>query len=583
MKNKITTQEVFECTSNGVVVTDIDGRVVLINHNALKKLKTEKNGIIGKDISDVLQTTGHRVFECLKTGREHLGQVETNGRAQFIVNITPIIEGQEIIGAVINFQPIQQFENSARRLESFQRITKQLEIVFETSFDGIWICDGSGKILALNRASERLNGVRADEVIGKNVEIMIQKNIVDSNITPDVIRTRQSISKMQFIKRTGRYLMVTGNPAFDEGGNLILVVVNERDMTQLNTLQKKLEKTRLEKEKISIQLEEMNVNTLKGQNVIAENKKMRQIYHTTLKLSQYEVSNILILGETGTGKGLMSKFIYRNSPRVNKAFIQINCAALPESLLEAELFGYEKGAFTGARAHGKVGRFELAHNGILFLDEIGDMPISIQAKLLTYLDDYEIVRLGGTRPIKIDCLILAATNQNLERLVKAKKFRRDLYHRLNSFTIQIPPLIERPEDTFELTHHYLAVYNRKYRKRKIIRSEGIKALQNHAFPGNVRELKNIIKEAVVLCEAPLIDQFVIDKLEETAVESMANLPVTRIDVPFCLQRKMNAFEKQLLSAATKRCHSTNELARTIEISQATAFRKMKKHGLSFQK
>lgn len=584
MKNKITVQEVFEFTSNCVIATDDKGLVVLINRNALKLLKKENDIVIGKDVNDVLQTAGHMVFNCLKTGCAEIGQVEGINDAKFIVNITPIIvEEKKIIGTIIVFQHIQQFETSAYRLKSFQRITKQLEIVFETSFDGIIILDGTGKILALNRASEQLNAIKAEEVIGKNVRILTQKNIVDSTIAPDVIHSRQTISKMQFIKRTGRYLMVTGNPVFDKNGDLILVVVNERDITQLNALRKTLMKTQMEKEKVSSKLEEMNRAELNAQNVIAQSKNAQEVYNIALKLSRNEISNILILGETGTGKGLAGKFIHSNSPRAIKAFIHINCAALPESLLEAELFGYEKGAFTGASEQGKVGLFELANGGMLFLDEIGDMPMKIQSKLLKYLDDFKITRLGGTQAKKINCLILAATNQDLQELVKAKRFRKDLFHRLNSFTIRIPPLRERTGDIFELTHHYLGLYNRKYQQKKVVRSEGIKALQNYNFPGNIRELKNIIKEAIVLSEKHTIDEFLIAKLQETKGEQMLNSQHASVNMPFSLSSKVNAFEKQLISDAVLECRSTNDLARILDISQATAFRKMRKHGLSFQK
>ncbi|MEJ2731939.1 MAG: sigma 54-interacting transcriptional regulator, partial [Deltaproteobacteria bacterium] len=181
-----------------------------------------------------------------------------------------------------------------------------------------------------------------------------------------------------------------------------------------------------------------------------------------------EASNILILGETGTGKGLLAKLIHQFSHRKKKPFIQINCAALPETLLEAELFGYEKGAFTGAREHGKIGLFELAHEGTLFLDEIGDLPLAVQAKLLKYLDDHEIMRLGVIKPKPVDCTIIAATNRNLEASSRQRKFRQDLFFRLNTFVIQTPPLRERPDDIFELVNHLLAKYNRHYVLRRRI-------------------------------------------------------------------------------------------------------------------
>jgi transcriptional regulator with PAS, ATPase and Fis domain len=278
---------------------------------------------------------------------------------------------------------------------------------------------------------------------------------------------------------------------------------------------------------------------------------------------------------------MLSQFIHQNSPRANRPFIPINCAALPESLLEAELFGYEKGAFTGAKQSGKIGLFELANAGTLFLDEIGDIPISVQAKLLKYLDDYEIMRLGGTKPRKIDCLLVAATNQNLGMMVKNKQFRQDLFHRLNTFTIVIPPLRERQEDIFALTNHFLTVFNRKYKKKNVIHAKGMTILQNHPFPGNVRELMNILRETVVMCDNRAIDEFIISKLDNAQTELQNSYD--NFSIPLSIKDRINNFERESLIKLAKNCSSTYELAKELKISQATVFRKLKKHGLTLGK
>lgn len=478
---------------------------------------------------------------------------------------------------------IKQKKNKyVQKLSSFQKFGHQLEVVFETSADGIWICSWEGKILALNRASERLNGVKAKDVIGKDVSVMVDKNIVDVNITPDVINRKQAISKMQYIKRTGRHLMVTGTPAFDDSGNLELVVVNERDMTELNSLQKELKKVQFEKKQILNKLKSFKLMDDSASGIVSEAFIMNQTFETALKLSKHEVSNILILGATGVGKGLMCKYIQQNSPRNNNAFVKINCAALPESLLEAELFGYERGAFTGASEKGKPGLFEVANNGTLFLDEIGDMPLSIQSKLLKYLDDHEIMRLGGTKTQKIDCLIIAATNKNLNVLVKEKRFRRDLLHRINNFVIKIPPLRERSDDILALTHLFLEGYNNKYNTKKELHQEGMKALHSHHFPGNTRELKNLIEEATLLSNETFIDHYLIDKLKDNRQKFMNTEQTRHITKGSSLQSKLNMIEKELLSEAVMQCSSTTELAKQLSISQATASRKMKKYGLKFR-
>ena len=298
-----------------------------------------------------------------------------------------------------------------------------------------------------------------------------------------------------------------------------------------------------------------------------------------LKLAQMEVSNILIQGESGTGKGLLAKFIHRNSPRHNKPFIQINCATIPENLLEAELFGYEKGAFTGAHQRGKAGLFELAHGGTFFLDEIGDIPYVVQAKLLKCLEDHEIMHLGGLKPIHINCMIIVADNQDLATLVKQKKFREDLYYRLNAFSIKIPSLRERPDDTFDLANHFLHKYNETYKSNKQLSYSAIEMLQAYPFPGNVRELKNLIKKAVVLSEDLYLDEFINKSLGyeiSEEIQTAANRTLT----PSKLTVKLKETESKMLKAAFMQCKSTREIARYLGISQPSVVRKLKKYGIS---
>jgi transcriptional regulator with PAS, ATPase and Fis domain len=274
----------------------------------------------------------------------------------------------------------------------------------------------------------------------------------------------------------------------------------------------------------------------------------------------------------------LAKFIHKSSKRKKNPFIQINCPALPESLLEAELFGYEKGAFTGAREQGKVGLFELAQEGTLFLDEIGDLPFSVQAKLLKYLDDHEIMRVGGTKPKIVDCTIIAATNRDLETLTKKRKFRQDLFYRLNTFIIRIPPLRERPEDILELVKYFLRKYNRAYKLRTRISPKALEVLQTHPFSGNVREVQNLLKKAVVMSDNEVLDEFILKTLE-SGVEKL-----TRADIQkghkLNLTEELLTFEKEILENAIARCKSTREVASYLGISQPTVVRKMKKHGLS---
>jgi transcriptional regulator with PAS, ATPase and Fis domain len=349
-------------------------------------------------------------------------------------------------------------------------------------------------------------------------------------------------------------------------------------MTELENLHRKFEQNQKLTEKFKEEISELALRELEKNTIIADSNSMKQILQKSLKLANIGASNILILGASGTGKGLLAKSIHKNSNRRDKPFIEINCAALPENLLEAELFGYEKGAFTGAAETGKVGLFELAQGGTLFLDEIGDMPLGLQTKLLKYLDDRQFRRLGGTKPINVECATISATNRNLQDLVKKNQFREDLYYRLSSFTLEIPALRHRREDIPGLVRFYLDKYNRHYGKSMHISSRMIVSLQNYSFPGNTRELKNIIENGVVLSDDTTIDAFLLASIQKLGGPLFPPVDVTS-SVPIDLTETVNQLEKQLLIASRQRCRTTREMASFLKISQPSVVRKLKKHGL----
>ncbi len=578
MEGQLTHEQILNASSNGVIATDSAGHIVLMNKAAEKILGFNRKKTIGAYIPDLLPMTGDLVLKCLETGKPQLGQHIPGKRLKLVVNVTGIHEDNRIVGTVCNFEGMREFELTATKLESYKQLNEQLHAIFKSSSDGIWVSDGEGKIININEASEKLNGIKAKDVIGKNIKSIVKEGLIDRSATLEVLATKRQVNIMQYTSKTNKYLLLTGTPVFDKKGNISLVIVNERDMTNLNALQEQLDQTRMVTEKFKDELAELSMMELKKQEIIAESEEMRQVLRVALKLAHLEASNILILGESGTGKGLLAKFIHKNSKRRKKPFIQINCAALPENLLEAELFGYEKGAFTGAREQGKVGLFELAHGGTLFLDEIGDLPLPVQAKLLKYLDDQEIMRLGGTKPKKVDCTIIAATNRDLETLRKTRRFREDLFYRLNAFTIRIPPLRERPEDIFELVNYFLRKYSKRYRLKRRISPDTLEALQSYSFPGNVRELKNVLKMAVVMGEKDLLDEFIIRRIKGGREERKTH--GKERSHFFGLSNEVLAFEKDLLRGAMVRCKSTREMASYLRVSQPTVVRKMKRHSLS---
>lgn len=456
-------------------------------------------------------------------------------------------------------------------------IIRQFETIFHSSSDGLWVCDGQGVVLNINKASEILNGINAIEVVGHNIKDLVAQGIFDHSVTSRVLASGRRQTIMQHIPKTDKYLLSTGTPSLDEEGRIVLIVVNERDMTELNTLRREFEASEKARDKYREELRGLSLLELQRNEIIAESPPMRRILQMALKLSQIGAANVLILGESGTGKGLLARFLHKNSSRSGHPLVEINCAALPETLLEAELFGYERGAFTGADEKGKIGLIELAQGGTLFLDEIGDMPLPLQAKLLKYLDNGEIRRVGGTRSIKVRCATIAATNHDLPALVEEKRFRSDLYYRLNAFVLRLPPLRRRREDIAGLARFYLEQANRTYHAAKTISPRAVRRLEEYDFPGNVRELRNLLENAVVMGSEEQIEEFIVESVDGHRREGRREMPVA--GEGGSLAARLLAYERELLLAAKKSCGSTREVARHLGISQPSVVRKYQRHGI----
>ena len=572
-------QDILSCISSGIIATDNLGVITHVNTRSETKLNITAKDYIGKNIAEVLPLFHPSVKDCLSSGKPVLGRQIMVDQGNLVIHVSPILRDGHIIGAVCNFQETDTFELSARKSESYQKLNRQFETIISASSDGIWVCDGKGVIVTINAASEALNGIRAKEVIGRNITQLMGSGIFDQSVTSKVLASGRQETIVQRLEKTNRLLLCTGTPARDEDGNIALIVVNERDLTELETLRNKFEQNQKLTEKYKEELSELTLRELEQNTIIADSNVMKLILQKSLKLANIGASNILILGASGTGKGLLAKSIHKNSNRRDNPFIEINCAALPENLLEAELFGYEKGAFTGAAEKGKVGLFELAQGGTLFLDEIGDMPLNLQTKLLKYLDDKQFRRLGGTKAINVECATISATNRNLQERVKNNQFREDLFYRLSSFTLEIPPLSERREDIPGLVRFYLEKYNRQYNKAMQISSAMIGTLQNYSFPGNTRELKNIIENVVVLSDETDIDAFLLASIRKKNSPHLSQQTFGSTPTPLNFTDTMNQLEKQLLMASRNHCRTTREMADFLNISQPSVVRKLKKHGL----
>ena len=441
--------------------------------------------------------------------------------------------------------------------------------------DSLYITDGQGTTLYVNQKYLELGNLEAGEIIGKNIfDINEDKELYTNGVLPSVLRTKEISESIGTLVRTNTKLHVTGIPIFDENGEIKYAIAHQKDIKRLEELHENLAELRLATDSGSAELEYLRQKQFNDINIVAESDNMKEAFAIVNAISAADVT-VLITGESGTGKEVLCDAIYRNSSRYGKPFIKINCSAIPANLLESELFGYEPGAFTGASKNGKAGLIEIANGGILLLDEIGDMPIDLQAKLLRVLQEQKITRIGGSKEISVVFRVLAATNKNLEQEIKNGTFREDLYYRLNVVPIHLKPLKERPEDLDPLINRFLEQYNNKYNKDVIITQAALELMHEYDWPGNIRELKNIIERMVVINKNEVIDiEFAnsILNIRESALPADDNGAQT-------LKGAVAELEKRLITKAIKEHGSKRKAAVVLGVDHSTLVKKCQRYGI----
>ncbi|SFJ16396.1 sigma-54 interaction domain-containing protein [Thermoflavimicrobium dichotomicum] len=443
------------------------------------------------------------------------------------------------------------------------------EFIFQSSYDGIYVADKDGNGLMVNEAYTRITGVKPEELLNKNIRDLVNEGIISESVTLMVLDKKRTHTIIQRVKE--KEVLVTGNPVFDENGEILYVVTNVRDISELNQLKLELQKTKALSNQYLYEIEEFKKKEsvqMMMDGVVAHSKEIMDVIHLAQKVARVD-STVLIHGESGVGKEVIVNLIHKYSDRAQAPLIKVNCAAIPQHLLESELFGYEKGAFTGADSRGKPGLFEQADGGTIFLDEIGDMPLDLQAKLLRVLQEFEIRRVGGRKNIKIDVRVISATHKNLEMMVQNGQFRQDLFYRLNIVPIKIPPLRERKADIAPLAYYFLNKMNKRYGFNRRFHPEVIYMMEHYDWPGNIREMENLIERLVVTVDH-----------EEIQVSdlpfSLLNQDVRK---PISLKSMVEEFERKIIRDYLAKYKTTRKTAKILGISQSALVKKMHRIGL----
>ena len=435
--------------------------------------------------------------------------------------------------------------------------------------DDMMLSDAEGVILWVSENYEKNFGFAHGSIVGKSAFDLEQDGTFDPCITAEVLRQKKKITTTQTINRVHKNVMTVGIPLFDKAGALkYAVCFNTVSMEQINVIQQNYRNLQNSLQQYTQEIAELRIRAT-STSIVVKSAAMQRLW-TLIQNTANTKANFLITGETGVGKSAIAKAIHNMSSRANGPFIEVNCAVLHENLIESELFGYEKGAFTGAASGGKIGKIELANHGTLFLDEIGELPHHIQSKLLQLIQEKTIERLSGTRRIELDFRLLVATNRNLEEEVQRGLFRSDLFYRLNVIRIHIPPLRQRPEDILPLAHQFLERFCGEYGKQLALSPRFVAFLEQYPWPGNVRQLENLMERLVITAQDPILDVTALP-VEFTGGDTPLPAPTGT------LAERMDAFEGQIIRDSYRRCGTTVAVAKELGISQATAARKIAKY------
>lgn len=567
-------ESAIESIHNGLVAIDTNKRIIIYNQSAERMFGMKKEYVIGHFYNDIFPEGN--LDEVIQTEQAAPAVKVIYKNKILLSNRTPMIADGKLVGAIAVSQDISELEQISQELEYTRKLQTELEGIIEASFDSLVVTDDQGNILKINQSYSRWSGIDRDELIGRNMYDLVDEGMYDRSAAALVIEKQAQVTFTQQVKKTGKVLLVTGTPVFDEEGKLVRVVINVRDVTELNKLKIEVEQAQI----LSKHFEEQLQKASRSGDMIIASPKLKEVMELVERLGKVD-STILVYGESGVGKELIAKELLKFCPRTDKPFIVINCAAIPESLLESELFGYESGTFSGAQKGGKMGIFEAANGGTLFLDEIGEMPLLLQAKLLRVIQEKEVTRIGSSVPIPVDVRIIAATNRNLWAMVQTGEFREDLYYRLSVVPVFVPPLRDRKEDIPALVAYFVGMINKKYDMNKSIDHRLLDQLVAYHWPGNVRELKNAIERAVVTSIDDVITSIKVggngpdDDNNEVIFSLESN---NKAEINF--QENVESYERSLLEKYIRIHKTSRKVAKALGMSQSKVVRKAAYYGIS---
>ncbi|MFZ5642052.1 MAG: sigma 54-interacting transcriptional regulator [Bacillota bacterium] len=558
----------LDAAYNGIIEVDGDGRIVTLNRAMEKIIGIGSGHLIGRPVAEVIPNTG--MTEVLKDGQPQIGKMIAIGSKTYISNRSPIFQNGTIIGAVAVLHDVTELQQAVHELASERNDKELLETILDSTYEGIVIVDDQARITMISQAYAEFLEVRREDVIGKDV-----RDVIENTRMHIVMETGNAeLDQVQRIKGND---MICARIPIKKDGKVVCAVgkVMFRDISQLKNLAEKVDQLQHELEYYKGELKKHQGTKYCIDSIGGKSLTIEKLKSVALKVARNS-STVLLLGESGTGKELFAHAIHNASPRYLGPFVRVNCAALPETLLESELFGYQEGAFTGAQKGGKRGKFELADGGSIFLDEIGDMPLNMQAKILRTLQEREIERVGGSRPIKVDVRVIAATNRNLDEMVRKNQFRDDLFYRLNVVTLEIPPLRERMEDIPLLVEFFIEKLCRQLGcGPKKISGSAMDILIKHHWPGNIRELENALERALNIMEGDTITQ--------------AFLPyyLTRIDTAEQeerigpLKETLEEYEKSILERALSLAGGNKlSAAKMLKLSKSTYYEKLARYRIN---